>query len=376
MEFYEFELERWQSTWENRVAHNLSESGVHPMTVAEVLALDGMDPDDFAATLLVYSQGNGSDQLRDAIAATYDSAVRSHILVTSGSSEANFVVCWSLLEPGDEVAIVTPTYMQTAGLARNFGATVRTIPLRADLDWEPDLQVAEDMIGVKTKLLIITNPNNPTGHVISDAAITTLVQLAGRSGAWVLVDEVYRGAERNESTTPSSFGKYERLVVSCGLSKAYGLPGLRIGWLLGEPDFVERSWAHHDYTVICPTPTSDTLATAALRHRTAVLTRTREILNTNYQILRQWLDRLSLSTTHQPPDAGAICWIAIDGLTDGRELAERLRVDHDVLIVPGEHFDMPGYVRLGFGNESRSLMESLEILGGGLAQALSPVSAR
>jgi aspartate/methionine/tyrosine aminotransferase len=359
MSFFPFELERWQSAWENRVRFNLSESGVHPLSVGELLELSGGDVSRLAATRLGYSQGNGTDELRDAIAALYPGATRDHVLVTTGSAEANFIVCWALLQPGERVVILTPTYMQTWGLGRNTGARLVSVPLEPTEGWEPSLDALHQAITPGTRLVVVTNPNNPTGHVLSPAAREAILSATRAAGAWLLADEVYQGAERNGRTTASFWGSYERVLVVNGLSKAYGLPGLRIGWIVGPPDMVESLWRRHDYTVIGPSPLSDLLARQALRARQQILTRTRGILNTNYPVLEGWLQEFGPLFEWRPPEAGAICFVRYRHTLPALDLVERVRAHHDILLVPGEHFDRPGYLRLGFGNETGELKAAL-----------------
>src|SRR5256886_17316011 len=167
--FVPFELERWQSTWEIRVRFNLSESGVHPLTIQELLGLAGASAVPLLDVRLGYPQSNGSDLLRERIAALYPGAAPDQILVTTGSSEANFVSCWRLLEPGDTVAVMMPNYLQTWGLAQNFGAQVKTFALHEKEGWEPYAEEIRTAIAPGTKLVVVTNAHNPTGHVLSDA---------------------------------------------------------------------------------------------------------------------------------------------------------------------------------------------------------------
>ncbi len=359
MTFVPFELERWQSAWENRVRINLSESGVHPLSIAELLALSGGDRDALERIPLGYSQSNGTDELRAAIAALYPGAHPDQVLVTTGSAEANFVACWTLLEPGDRAAILVPTYMQTWGLAQNVGATVATFSLRAERGWEPDPDELRDAITPGTKLVVVTNPNNPTGHILSDAARDLILERVRASGAWLLCDEVYQGAERSGRTTPSFWGSYERVLVSNGLSKAYGLPGLRIGWLLGPREMTDPFWRRHDYTVIGPTPMSDYLARRALGVRDRILARTRGILNEHYPLLAAWLARFGGLFEWREPEAGAICFARYHHTVEAVALVERIRARHSILLVPGEHFGLPQYLRLGFGNERAELERAL-----------------
>ena len=361
MSFEPFAMERWQSTWENQVRYNISESGVHPLTIAELLALTGTSPEEIGAVRLGYPQSNGTAPLRSAIAALYPGATPEHVLVTNGSAEANFCVCWRFLEPGDRVAIVLPTYMQTWGLARTFGAAITPIWLHEDAGWQPDLREVDAAIGPGTKLVIVTNPNNPTGAVLSVEAMERLVRRADDAGAWLLADEVYQGAERVGKTTPSFWGRAERVIVTNGLSKAYGLPGLRIGWCVAPPAVAAELWARKDYTTIGPSVASDLLATRALAAsvRPKILERTRSILRANWPVLERWFKSLGGEFTYGASEVGAICYARYGSAVNSSALAERLRRDHSVLIVPGDQFGMDHYLRFGFGPPAAELEAAL-----------------
>lgn len=209
MKFHPFDMERWQSTWENEVDFNLSESGVHPLTLAELLELARETIGD---TLLGYGQSNGTIELRARIARLYPGASEDNVMVTNGSAEANFVAMWQLLEAGGEIAIVVPSYMQPFGLAASFGATIREIPLREELGWQPSPDDIAAAVTDRTRALIVTNPNNPTGAVLGDDARSAILDAASRTGAWILADEVYTGAELHGAETPSFFGDRKSVV--------------------------------------------------------------------------------------------------------------------------------------------------------------------
>ncbi len=370
--FFPFELERWQSTWEHRVRFNLSESGVHPLTIRELLDLAGAAAEPLLGVRLGYSQSNGTDVLRERIAALYPGATPDQVLVTSGSSEANFVACWRLIAPGDRVAVMLPNYMQTHGLARNFGADVREFWLRQERGWEPDPDEVRAAIGPGTKLVVVTNPHNPTGHILSDGARRVILERTAEVGAWLLADEVYTGAELDGRTTPSFWGGYDRLLVVSGLSKAYGLPGLRVGWIVSTPTLVAEVWARHDYTTIGPSGAVDHLAAVALTPgvRERILERTRGILRTNYPVLDSWLRSFGDTFRWHPPRAGAICFVRYRQAVSGPELVEKVRAGQDVLLVPGEHFGVPQYLRFGYGNETGELRQALMLAGAGLRPML------
>ncbi len=362
MSFVTFELERWQSTWEHRVRYNLSESGVHALSMDEVLRLAGETAEELLQARLGYGQSDGTLGLRTAIAAIYDDADPENVTVTIGSAEANFVACWTLLQPGDRVAVLTPTYMQIPGLVRNFGATVTEFRLRPDHDWSLDPVDVERAITPGTKLVVVTNPNNPTGQLLSNEARRSIVDRSRSVGAWLLVDEVYQGAELSGRITPSFWGSHDRTIVVSGLSKAYGLPGLRIGWLVSSPECKDALLRRHDYTVIGAGPASDRLATLALRSRAAILERTRTILNANYPILASWLGDFGELFDWRKPACGAITLLRYNHPMTALELVERIRAEYDILLVPGDHFGLPGHLRLGFGGDRTELAAALSVL--------------
>lgn len=368
MTFVTFDLERWQSTWENLVRFNLSESGVHPLSIGELLELSGASVDDLAQLRMVYDQSDGTVELRQAIATLYSGASPDQITVTVGSSEANFVSCWTLIEPGDHVVVVTPTYMQTFGLATNFGANVTSLPLHPEVGWQLDAHEVTRAVEARTKLVVVTNPNNPTGRPLSSESRAVLLHAVRNVGAWLLADEVYQGAERDGTETPSFWGEYDRLLVVNGLSKAYGLPGLRIGWIVGPPDFKDMVVRRHDYTVIGPSPASDWLARQALSARSKILGRTRGILNANWPILEKWLASFDGLFDWTEPAVGAICLARYKPDVSALDLVEQIRKRQDILLVPGDHFGMQQHLRFGYGNEQKELTQALEILRKGMLQ--------
>lgn len=364
-----FAMERMQSTYENQVAFNLAESGVHPLQLAELVD-DDRSRNALLAERLRYTQTNGTPGLRAAIAALYDGATPDHVQVTNGGSEANYIAMWNLVEPGDDVVLMVPNYMQASGLARAFGATITEWPLvNEGARWHVDTTALARLVSARTKLIVVCNPNNPTGARFEAADLDAIAAIAARHGSWILSDEIYRGAERDGRETPSVWWRHDRVIVTSGLSKAYGLPGLRIGWIVGPPAFVESCWAAHDYTTIAPGALSDALARRTLEppRRAQILARTRGILNQNYPIIAGWLDSHDGLFTYAPPDAGAIVYARYHHAINSTELVTRLRTEKSVLVVPGDHFGMDGYLRIGFGDSPSYLQEGLarvaELLG-------------
>ena len=363
MKLEPFALERWQSIWENRVAWNLSESGVHPLRVEEVAVTDA-DRRALLTQELGYTQTNGTPELRQAIASMYPGASADHIEVTNGGSEANCIALWHLVEQGDEVVMMTPNYMQVHGVARALGADVRPWRLiEGKTRWAPDLEALDTLITPRTRALLICNPNNPTGARLTSAELDEIARKASRAGTWVLSDEIYRGAELDGDETATMWGRYERVIVTGGLSKAYGLPGLRLGWVAGPPPLVEELWGVHDYTSIAPGAMSDRLARIALSRRPLLLARTRGIVAANYPLVRKWLEKRAPKISHLPPEAGAILFARYQHRINSTALVERLRAEKSVLLVPGDHFEMDGYFRIGFGNHPGHVASALDLIG-------------
>jgi aspartate/methionine/tyrosine aminotransferase len=254
---------------------------------------------------------------------------------------------------------------------------VATFALEENLSWQPSPGAAQATITPDTRLVVVTNPSNPTGSTLSAEAVDEILSACERSGAWLLADEVYVGAEAEGTETPSFWGRYERTLVTGSLSKAYGLPGLRLGWLLGPAEEMEELWARKDYTTISPSAASDALAARVLRPETRrrVLARTRDILVRNRAIVDEWLAGREALGPWIRPRAGAIGMVPYDVGANSSELAEHLRSEWSVLVVPGDHFGLDGFIRIGFGGEEAELVDALACIGEALeAYAAQSVS--
>ena len=368
MKLETFEMERLQSKWENRVAWNLAESGVHPLRVEE-LADSEADRVALLAEPLGYPQTNGTPELRTLISSMYAGADPNHIQVTNGGSEANCIALMHLVDPGDDVIVMMPNYMQVRGLARGLQANVHHWHLVEDTAatpprWRPDLDRLRALATSRTRVIVLCNPNNPTGVRLTSAELDEICSIAGTHGAWIVSDEIYRGAELDGVETPTAWGRYERVVVTSGLSKAYALPGLRLGWLAAPPDTVDQLWSVHDYTTIAPSALSDRLGRVALApaRRALLLARTRGILRTNYPVVRRWIERHH-GLSNIAPEAGAITLVHYRHPINSTALMERIRDEQSVLVVPGDHFEMDGYIRIGFGCDPELLLPALTRVG-------------
>jgi aspartate/methionine/tyrosine aminotransferase len=351
-EFQPFVMERMMSRFEQEVDYNLSESGVHPMLLRELLGESQDRLEMLLDTDLNYPYANGEPALRERIAALYDGATADNVLVTVGAIEANYVTTRTLLGPGDEIVIMLPNYMQVWGIAKNHQYSIRTFELQSERGWAPDLNQLQEAVTSNTRLIAICNPNNPTGYILSEAEMDAVVAAAERTGAWILADEVYQGAERvKDEQSRSFYGRYDKVVATGSLSKAYGLPGLRIGWAVAPAATIDEIWARHEYTTIAATMLANKLAAIALDPavRPRIIARTRRYIREGYPVLEQWMASHGSTFSITPPQAAAIAFVRYHLDIGSSRLIERLCQEKSVLIVPGDHFGMDHYVRISYG---------------------------
>lgn len=357
-----FMMERMQSIHWHQVDYDLSESGVTPMTIAELLGEHG-DKEGFLATRLGYALSEGSALAREHIARFYPGAVVDNVTVVNGGSEANLLTLWTLLEPGDRLAFMVPNYMQGWGLGRHFGEGTDVFSIKlSDERWVLDLDELDQAVGEKTKVVMVCNPNNPTGHVFTLDEMAALVDKARSVDAWLVADEIYRGAELGAEQTSSTFwGQYDKTVVTGGLSKAFALPGLRIGWAVAPKAVIQEIWRRHDYTTLTPGMVSDRLTAIAMEPETRewILARTRNILGEQWPLLEAWL------RTHQDifhyvrPRAGAIAYVDYELPIGSTDLIDRIREETSVLLVPGDVLGGGRGIRFGYGYDIEHTMEGL-----------------
>jgi len=361
MSFTPFDLEYTQSLWEQRVDINLTESGVHPIRLDELLGDDQGKLNELLATEINYPHVNGNPELRENIARLYDGAGVDNVLVTVGAAEANNIVMQTLMRPGEELLTQTPTYKQVWGLADNSGHTVKSFRMQSENAWALDIDELNAGVSDKTRVIAIVNPNNPTGYILTADEMDAVVNAADRVGAWILADEVYRGAERlQEEETQSFFGRYDKVLAIGSMSKAYGLPGLRIGWVVGPPDTIGDIWRRHEYTTITASMMSNFLAAHALSSdvRPRLLERTRDYIRNGFPVLEAWMNSQDGLFSYTPPEASAVTFIRYHLDINSTELMELLCREASVFVGAGDSFGMDHHLRVAFGQDKEVLKDA------------------
>jgi aspartate/methionine/tyrosine aminotransferase len=346
--FQPFAIEQYMSENEHAVEYHFAESGVHPLTYAELFELANINTDSLFATLVDYPQVNGIQSLREKIATMYDGTTAENILVTIGASEANTLVAATMLNPGDNMVRFRPTYEQLSGNASNLGIEVRTVDMIESNDWALDTDALKQAVDDRTRIIHVVNPNNPTGCILSQSDRDAVIAVAASCGAWIVADEVYAGTERDSDVPTASFwGDYDRVIAINSMSKAYGLPGLRLGWLVAPMPVIEDCWRRHEYATIAATMFSMKLADAALEEcaREKLRARARLLIRRGFETFTAALNEHPGVFSVVPPQASAMSFVKFDLPVKSAEFARRLLKEEDVLIIPGSRFGVEDHFR-------------------------------
>jgi len=367
-----FGVELWMNEFELHCEFNLAETCVESITIAQLLELAGRDETALSELLplkMTYGAIEGSDRLRDAIATLYDRQSRDNILVTHGTIGANALVHQALISRGDKVVSIVPTYQQHYSIPESIGADVRLLQLRAEDNFLPDFEELRTLATPGTRMIAVTNPNNPTGALIDGDKLQELVSIARDAGAWLLCDEVYRGTDQEGSGITTSIADiYEKGISTASLSKAFSLAGLRVGWLAAPREVFEAVMIHRDYNTISISMVDDYLASLAMESHAKILARSHKITRSNLRTLAAWVEQ-EPKISWVKPRSGTTALLKYDFDMTSREFCTSLLQETGVLFTPGSALDMEGYVRIGYANGPA-------VLSAGLAKVSAFLAAR
>ncbi len=363
MKIEPFGIEMWMNEHETRCLHNAAESCVDSVTLAELTAMAGKTGvlmDELLPLKLTYGAIQGSARLRRAIAALYRGRTEDEVVVTHGAIGANALLYQTLIEPGDEVVAVVPTYQQHTSIPESQGAEVKRLVLREEEGYLPNLDELASLVTPRTRLISLTNPNNPTGALIDEASLRAIAEIAARHDAWVICDEVYRGINQTGDDLSPSIAEISDKGVAVGsMSKAFALAGLRLGCIVAPPELLHRVMIHRDYDTISVGAIDDHLAAIALENRDALLARNRDVVRTNLARLATWMEREPRLSWVRPA-GGTVTLLRYDASIGSVEFCTRLLEKTGVLLAPGAAFGVEGTVRIGFGNGAAALAGGLE----------------
>lgn len=369
MKIEPFVLERWMTRHETHVKYDIAESGILPLSVQDLLNFELPSVrqtvlDSLLQLPLGYSEARGTQALREALAQTYTDVSAEHILVTTGAIEANYLLFHELLEPGDHVIAPYPAYQQLYSVPKAIGCDVSLWPVGPETDYQYDLNRLEALITPATKLIVVNTPHNPTGAMLSPEDATRVYAMADRVGAWVLGDEAYRWLAVPEGApfAPPMVTHGPRGISVGTLSKPYGLPGLRIGWMAAPEAIVQRCWGLRDYITLSPGKLNDALACLALRHHERIMARNQDIILANLRAATHWITARRDHLSWTAPRGGLLALLKYDLPITSLALADRLALDHSVMLAPGSAFGYEHHLRLGIGQRP-------DIFAAGLVEA-------
>lgn len=364
-----FRLERWFAEFEFVPGiHNLTASGPYDATTQELLALEDEGTTERYLNLgLGYIENPGSESLRQAISSLYTTLPAEDIQITSGASEALFLLTWSLMEPGANIVVEEPCYENLPGVASALGFEVRRLPLRMDDGWKPNLQQLAQLIDEKTCLIYLVHPHNPTGSTLPVEQMQAIARMAARVGALVVNDEVFRLIALDGEPTPSIVDVAENALCIGDMTKPWGLGGLRIGWIASRNhQLLQRVSEVRDYSTMCSSAPGEFLAEVALRHASQLIAPRLAAARTNREHLAQTIAQAS---THfqgplawQRPEASYTAFVQLPFSAEA--FCRHLALERHILLLPGSVFG-PAYenfIRVGLGGDTQQFQEGMSII--------------
>ncbi len=366
MDIKTFKVERWMDDYETKCKYNLAETCIDSLTVREIIEMAGLDVAEYmselADTRLTYSHIGGSPELLSGIASLYSDVIGpENVIPMHGAIGANHHILMTLIDPSDNMVSVMPTYQQHYSIPESIGAEVRILNLNLENHFLPDIEKLKELVDENTKMITMNSPNNPSGSLIPKDVMEQVIEVARSVGAYVLCDEVYRGISEDGSYMFSVADLYEKGISVGSMSKCWSMAGVRLGWIVTrDMDLIHRCHERRDYDTISCAVIDDKLAALALANKDKIIERNRAILNTNRQILDDWVNATP-EVYYQRPVAGTTALVYYKKDMPSRELCDRLIKETGVLFTPGECFEMEGSVRIGYAFDSKVLQEGLDL---------------
>jgi aspartate/methionine/tyrosine aminotransferase len=360
MKLEPFALERWMTQHEMQVTYDIAESGILPLRLADLLAWEEAANEQARSTLdalldlpLGYSEARGTEALRSAIAATYAGCSAEHVLVTTGAIEANYLLFNVLLNAGDHVIAPFPAYQQLYSVPRAIGCEVSLWEVGPSTGYRYDVDLLEQLVRPTTRLIVVNTPHNPTGAMLSPAELCRVYAIAESARASVLGDEAYRWLTvPNGAPFARPMFEHGPLGISVGtVSKPFGLPGLRIGWIAAPAPLVAACWGARDYVSLSPGKLNDAIAQLAFKHRQKIIERNSAIIAANLVAAEAWVARHADILTWTPPRGGLLALLRYNLPMESRELAHLLATEYGVMLAPGSVFGLEHHLRIGIGQD-------------------------
>lgn len=366
MEIKPFKVEEWMNAYEDGAKYNIAETCVYSITLNEFFKMTGEDENafwnDFKSKRLTYGAIEGDLTFKEGICGLYKTIKPEEVIPTHGAAGANHHIFYSIIEPGDRVISIMPTYQQLYSIPESYGADLHIMKLKQENDYLPDLDELKQLVTPDTKLICINNPNNPTGALMSKDLMLKIVDIARSVGAYVLCDEVYRHLTQNDEWCESIVDLYEKGISISSMSKVFSLAGLRLGWIATHDTSVIRScMSHRDYNLISCGMFDELVAGVALKNKDVILNRSRHMVRTNLEILDKWIES-EPRVHYTKPQAGTTALIYYDYDMPSYDFCKRMYDECGAFVTPGDCFEEPNSFRVGYASDTTELIEGLSAL--------------
>ena len=363
MKIKPFAVEEWMNAYEEGARFNIAETCVDSVSADELFALTGEDKDafwrSFAARRLTYGDIEGAPALREGICGLYKTLKPHEVVTTHGAAGANHHVFYSLVEPGDRVISIMPSYQQLTSIPESFGADLHVMHLKKERGYLPDLDELRALCVPGTKLICVNNPNNPTGSLMSEELLQGIVEIAKSVDAWVLCDEVYRHLTQDDTWSVSIVDLYEKGISVSSMSKVFSLAGLRLGWIATHDETLRSALlSHRDYNHISCGMFDEALAAVALQHSDVILERNRGIVRENLTVLDAWVQS-EPRIRYRRPQAGTTALVYYDYAPDSYTFCTRMYHETGAFVTPGDCFEQPKSMRIGYASDVQTLKDGL-----------------
>ena len=363
MKIRPFAVEEWMNAYETGARYNIAETCVDSISVDELFRLCGEDSaafwKRFSARRLTYGDIEGAPAFREGICRLYKTLKPEEVVTTHGAAGANHHVFYSLVEPGDRVISIMPTYQQLYSIPESYGAEVKLLDLTPENGYLPALEQLRELAVPGTKLICVNNPNNPTGALMSTELLREIVEIARSVDAYVLCDEVYRHLTQEDVWCESIVDLYEKGISVSSMSKVFSLAGLRLGWIATHDEALRKVLlSHRDYNHISCGMFDEALAAVALQHSDIILERNREIVRENLAVLDAWVQS-EPRIHYQKPRAGTTALVYYDYAPDSYAFCTRMYHETGAFVTPGDCFEQPKSMRIGYASDAQTLKEGL-----------------
>lgn len=359
-----FKVEEWMNAYETGAKYNIAETCVDSVSLNELLEIAGKSPEEFWQKFgnrrLTYGFIEGNPEFKQGICKLYKTLKPEEIITTHGAAGANHHVFYSLVEPGDEVVSIMPTYQQLYSIPESYGANLKLVHLKNENGYLPDLEELKGLVTPKTKLICINNPNNPTGALMSKELLMEIVEIARGVGAYILCDEVYRHLTQEDVWCESIVDLYEKGISVSSMSKVFSLAGLRLGWIAThDMDLIKNFLSHRDYNLVSCGMFDEAVAGIALANSEKILERNRKIVRDNLAILDEWVEK-EPHVHYTKPQAGTTALVYYDLDIPSYEFCKEMYDKTGAFVTPGDCFEQPHSMRIGYACETKELEEGLK----------------